>query len=564
MKPLTISLSFFIVILMVVTSTADALVQSIDYCPATATTCNTPVKLGLGNNGSSSVSTTGDYGTANITAGMRFNENTTATVSTSTPMLDSHVSNAFPFDSFDQSGTTSKISTTAANELIYVIVSIEGSSSVDSVTGGSLTWYQRGWATDHKGERVETWYAISPTLLNNQSLTINLDHPATFITIVSCIKGVNTAQPFDPNVQSPVSSHGKGTSTQSVTMSTTNSNDFIIGALAASCSDWSLPYPDPMAGQGFTTIDSITNSWYFAGAGEYRTTSSAQSSASISFSTITSYYYPFYYYCPCNWAMIGDAIQGGAQSASYSTSVSSPINDTSLSTPSSSDSYDIPAGSSAYLWSPTFTNTTTIYSGSWVLDLWAKASSGTMNVMFAAVNSSGAITSIAASGKTGTILTSESEIKTTFSGSNITVPSGGRLVAILNNPAGSGTCTVYWGPSSMTNFQTPKDFSHIIAIKNTVSSSYSVSITAYSTSSISRLTNLTVSLCSPETTEVKITNGVLTQSSGTGVKLNGGSTLYVHAVATANAFGCSNITLLIKISTGGGPYFYQVLNLTVN
>jgi hypothetical protein len=48
------------------------------------------------------------------------------------------------------------------------------------------------------------------------------------------------------------------------------------------------------------------------------------------------------------------------------------------------------------------------------------------------------------------------------------------------------------------------------------------------------------------------------------VTLSGSSTLYVHAVATANAFGSSSITLLIKISTGSGPYFYQVLNLTVN
>jgi len=553
MKTSTIFLSLFLLLIVLTGNVADALVQSIDYCPATATTCSTPVKLGLGSNGSSAVSTTDDYGTAGITAGMRFNENAAATVSTSTPTLDSYVSN-----SFYRSGKIS-LSTTAANELIYVIVSIDGNYPVWSITGGSLDWNQRGWAMDYHNDLVETWYAISPAPQHNLKISISLGGYETFTVIAFGIVGVNTSQPFDPNLPSPVSNTGFGPS-QSVAMSTTNPNDFIIGALMVSYSNWApISPPDPMAGQGFTMIDSIESSWYSTGAGEYRTTSSAQSSATISFSISLSNYYYYYNYYDCSWAIIGDAIQGASQGAS------SPINDTSLSTPSSSGSYSIPAGSSAYLWSPIYTNSTTIYSGSWVLDLWAsKTSSGTMNVTFAAVSSSSAITSIAASGNTGTIPTSKTEVKTTFSGSNITVPSGGRLVAILTNPAGSGACTVYWGSSSMTNFQTPKDFNHVIAIKNAVSSPYSVSIIAYSTSSISRLTSLTVSLCSPETTEVKVTNGVLTQSFGPSVTLSGSSTLYVHVVATANAFGSSNITLLIKISTGSGPYFYQVLNLTVN
>ena len=221
-----------------------------------------------------------------------------------------------------------------------------------------------------------------------------------------------------------------------------------------------------------------------------------------------------------------DHVSSGNQNHLYSldyielTALSSQLT-TNFSVPTSSGSFTIAAGSSVYLYSPVFPSASTLYSGSYLLDLWASAtSSGTMSVSFVAVNSSNNTVATAASGDTETIGTTESEVKTSFSGSQITVPSDGRLIANISNPTASGnTFTIYWGSGQPTNYQTPADYDYVLAISNSASSSYAVSLLTYTSSSTNRLTNLTISIYSPNTKEIIVTDGAFTQSSGSTVTI---------------------------------------------
>jgi hypothetical protein len=188
-----------------------------------------------------------------------------------------------------------------------------------------------------------------------------------------------------------------------------------------------------------------------------------------------------------------------------------------------------------------------------------------MRVLFVTIDSSNIITALAASGATGTITTSKSEVKTTFSGSQISVPSGGRLLAIITNSAGgAATFTIYWGTGQVTNYQTPSNFDYVLKIVNSATASYSVSLSTSSSSSINRLTNLTVFIYSPNTNEIIIINGAFTLSSGPAKTLPSSSTLFIAVTARANAFGTSNIVLLMKFAPSTKPFAYDVIKLNVN
>jgi hypothetical protein len=236
-----------------------------------------------------------------------------------------------------------------------------------------------------------------------------------------------------------------------------------------------------------------------------------------------------------------------------------------FSIPATSGSFTVAAGSSVYLISPIFPRDYTLYSGSWMLDLWASAtSSGTMSVSFVAADSSNNIVATATSGNTATIGTSKSEIQTSFSGSQISVPLGGSLIANITNPTASGkTFTIYWGSGQPTNFQTPADYDYILAINNSASSSYSVNLLTYTSSAHKNWLNVTVSIYSPSTNQIILINGGFTQSSGSTVTLLPSSTLYIRLFATTYEFGSVNVVLLMKFNNTR-PFAYDVINLTVN
>src|SRR5207247_8432393 len=107
------------------------------------------------------------------------------------------------------------------------------------------------------------------------------------------VSGANTNSPFDPNVSIPATNSANSAS-PSVSISTSNANDFIIGTFASS------PAPTTLsAGSGFTLIESQL--FQRAIADEYKIVSTTQTNLAISYSITGT----------VNWGMIGDAIQAG-------------------------------------------------------------------------------------------------------------------------------------------------------------------------------------------------------------------------------------------------------------
>lgn len=536
LRPLIVVVSSF----MIASGLSSALVIEEYGCDGTSTAQTAPVALNTGDIGSSSISSTGDYGEVTIGAGLEFYETADATVSAyAAPALDG---SGMVADTAN-SGTVSGLSTSNADDLIYVAALIRGDATVTSVTnsGTALTWTQRGAVSDGTNERVETWWAVAPTA-SSRDITVSFSANTIFIVIAFGISGANTADPFDPGLSSPVTGTGSGTA-QSVTLSTVNPNDFLIGAVAVRVSSGTAP--DPSAGSGFTTIYSTDRST-LGGAAEYKRVMSPQTSTTIDFSTTSS----------VTWAMIGDAVQGTIPSAS---------SNTDLTAPATSGSFTVSAGNSAFLWSPAYTSAATVYAGTWALDLWAMASSqGSMDVLLL-VYTSDAVTDWIVSDSTDPITTSKSEVITTFAGSETSISSGDRLLAVLTNPTGSGiTYTIYWGTGQTTNFATPSDFDYVLRFVNSESTSYSVSLSVYSYSSIDRITSMNVSLYSPATAQVLIADGAVTQSSGSSVTLSGSSTLYMRIQAVADEFGSSSIVLYATISPGTSPFCYYAIDVTVN
>jgi len=527
-------------LIMIASGLSSALVIEEYGCDGTSTVQTSPIALNSGDIGSSSISSTGDYGEVTIGAGFEFYETADATVSAyAAPALDG---SGMVADTAS-SGAVTGLTTSNADDLIYVAALIRGDATVSSVTnsGTALTWTQRGAVSDGTNERVETWWAVAPTA-GSRDITVSFSANTIFIIIAFGISGANTGDPFDPGLASPVTGTGSGT-TQSVTLSTVNPNNFLIGVVAVRVSSGTAP--DPSAGTGFTTIYSTDRST-LGGAAEYKQVMSPQTSVAIDFSTTSS----------VTWAMVGDAIQGTIPSAS---------GNTALTAPATSGSFTVSAGYSAFLWSPAYTSAATIYAGSWALDLWAMASSqGSMDVLLL-VYTSDAVTDWIVSDSTDPVSTSKSEVITTFTGPETSVSSGDRLLAVLTNPTGSGiTYTIYWGTGQTTNFATPSDFDYVLRFVNSGSTSYSVSLSVYSYSSIGRLTSMSISIYSPSTTQILIADGAVTQSSGSAVTLSGSSTLYVRLQAVADEFGSSNIVLYATISPGANPFCYYAIDMTVN
>jgi hypothetical protein len=239
---------------------------------------------------------------------------------------------------------------------------------------------------------------------------------------------------------------------------------------------------------------------------------------------------------------------------------------TDFTIPSESGSFLIPEDTSVSLYSPIFPSATTIYSGYWILDLWASANlPGALSVSFAVIDASNNIIVMAASGSSATIGTLKSQSTTEFFGSQITVPTGGRLAAVLTNIAGSGnTFTLYWGSGQATNYKTPSDYDYALTISNTASVQYYISLADYSSSGLGRLTSMNISIYSPSTNQIVITNGELTQSSGSTVTIQSNSILYLGINAMANNFGTTNLIFQMRISPSTRPYVCDVINLAVN
>lgn len=253
------------------------------------------------------------------------------------------------------------------------------------------------------------------------------------------------------------------------------------------------------------------------------------------------------------------------------TSCSSPTVDTSVTAPGGTGSFTLSSGQTACLWSPQYGSgvTTPIQTGTCVLDLWASDTTKTaMAVTIYATNSAGTVQGTLESGNTAKIPVSESEVTTSFTSCSGTVPAGGYIEVTM---AVTVSTTIYWGAGQLTNFQTPSDYNYVLKANNLASVTWSVSLATESgmTSNLGRLSSLTISI-NPSSTQIVVSGGLLTQTSGSVVTLASAGSAQIHVVASANVVPTnanvpSTITFSLRITSASSTAFaLYTITLTVD
>lgn len=215
---------------------------------------------------------------------------TIASVGTATLSVDTVTTKQF--GNATQSGNIT-VSTNNAGELIYVVVEIASTTlTVSSISSPNVSWQTSARKTVTNTNHLEVWWGTAAAALNNESITINLSTSgAQWRVIVAGIVGANLAAPFDTNASIPASATGSST-TPSVTISTSNPNDMILGLFCQGGSGTWTP------GSGFSFLiapSTYTNPVF---DGEYEIVSATQTNLAVSVTSSVSN----------AWAAIGDAI----------------------------------------------------------------------------------------------------------------------------------------------------------------------------------------------------------------------------------------------------------------
>jgi hypothetical protein len=202
------------------------------------------------------------------------------------------------------SGSSFSISLTTSNpnDLLYVSV-VSRSVYVSTISGGSLTWTCRqsagssiSWTYSSKKYYLSTWYAIWSS---SGSITITVTmsgYTSSAAAVAFGVSGVDTTSPFDGAYASAT---GSG-SPASVSKSTSNAYDMIIGAVGVSSGSSSLPSLN--VGSGFTSVNTATQnsgSYRVETSVEYKVVSAPQSGMTVSFSWGSG----------CSWGIIADAVK---------------------------------------------------------------------------------------------------------------------------------------------------------------------------------------------------------------------------------------------------------------
>ncbi len=207
-----------------------------------------------------------------------------------------------------------------------------------------------------------------------------------------------------------------------------------------------------------------------------------------------------------------------------------------------------------------------------IADAIAASSSGgstTLSVSAYTTNSGGtAQYTLLSSGTTNTITSTKSEVKTSFATGAGTVPSGGYVEVTVT---ASASVTIYWGSSQLTNFETPAAYDYVLAVNNPTSASWNVNLAVATSSGISRLSNMTIWLKTPDISpytvnsqQIALLGGSFTKSTGSVVTLAASTTMYVYLYVTATSTGTSTVTLSLKVQPStAAPYAYYTIDLTL-
>jgi flagellin-like protein len=177
------------------------------------------------------------------------------------------------------------LTTTSANDIVYLSISEGTGVTVSSVTSSGMSWTQRAIRTNNV--RLETWYAVKATS-GQTTITITWSSGTNGAAVAFGVSGADTSSTFDG---SAITSTGSG-SPATASKTTTNANDFIIGAVAIDNT------PSVTAASGYTLIRTQASTTARETSTQYRIVSA------------TGTYAPSYSNLSGNdWAMVVDAIK---------------------------------------------------------------------------------------------------------------------------------------------------------------------------------------------------------------------------------------------------------------
>lgn len=528
-----VATAFIVVLFLTASVPAIAIVYDYAYTANTGTVRAPTVSLGGGTAGSSTVSSVApDAAEATVTAGLTFYQSATAPV------------NVASIDGTPQSASgrapsrTLTITTTKANDVLYVAAA-PASTTITATVGSSptLTWNARATLVG-PAQSLYTFYAIAATA-NTYTVTVTYSARTNEGCLGFAISGLNTASPFDSGVSSVATGTGTG-STASVSITTNNPRDIFIGTAAITTSGTA-------AASTGTQLATITNSVTAIASDQLAT--STVSNQAVSFSTGSG---------TATWA---EAVEAFVEAVPSQTS------DTSVAAPGSSSSYALSQGASAFYWSPAFTAGSTLYSGTWQVQIWASAAtSGTLQISVYIVDASNNIVStLVAPSASSSVGTTKGQVNTALNSvPGVTIPSNDVIMVVLSAPpTGPTSFTIYWGTGQLTNFQTVSTYNYFLAVTNTASTTWNVNLatTSGQTSQIGRL-SATISFVSPASDQIIVTGGSLAQPSGSAVTLAASATIGLEIVVTSGAMPTSSnmpssITFSLKVASTSSSVFAQ-------
>lgn len=183
-------------------------------------------------------------------------------------------------------------------------------------------------------------------------------------------------------------------------------------------------------------------------------------------------------------------------------------------------------------------------------------------------NSAGTIQSTLASGVNMNLADTGSATLSLTSSSG-TVPASGYVELQVTTPSTSGI-TVLWGGGSPTAFNTPDTYDYVLAINNPTSSSYSINLGVATSSNIGRLTSGTISFVNPSSTQITISSGSITQSTGPTITLSASGTTDIVIVIDSNVLPTSSntpstIVFSLKLQPASSASYAQyTISLAIN
>jgi len=184
------------------------------------------------------------------------------------------------------------VMTTASSSSVIIVGEATQSGHIAKTPSDAsgLTWVTLKDYSDGNLD-LHIYYAFAAGVLSSDTITYNFDPNARSSCAVIGISGADQATLFDQNPAVPCSA--KGTSTaSSCSISTTNSNDMILGFVAAGCNS------PVAAASGFTIVRAQTFCGPSVGI-EYQTASSTETNHPVSFTLGTT---------SQGWITIGEAV----------------------------------------------------------------------------------------------------------------------------------------------------------------------------------------------------------------------------------------------------------------